>query len=308
MPRSFSGPFQAFRAALITPTIRATNVEFQPGEKSIVLPIHRSGRRSAGFTLIELLVVITIIAILAAILFPVFAQAREKARQTSCLSNQKQIGHAILMYAEDYDEAIVPVLAVGTDGTTTTWPFLLQPYLKNGQPASRDADQKSPEGVMACPSYSDEKLKNGSFEAWGERYYDDVLPAKQYQAHYGIGLGISTQDFGAPADYCGTESGPHFHFAGSNIGSRDPSRHKTMYLSQVQRASETAIVTDGLTAVAPNNRPFVVMGADSMKAHQEGSTLAFLDGHAKWIARNSEGYIAQDAAGCWYQKYYTVDR
>jgi prepilin-type N-terminal cleavage/methylation domain-containing protein len=58
-----------------------------------------------GFTLIELLVVIAIIAILAAILFPVFAQAREKARQTACLSNTKQIGTAFMMYVQDYDEA-----------------------------------------------------------------------------------------------------------------------------------------------------------------------------------------------------------
>ncbi|MEN6304741.1 MAG: prepilin-type N-terminal cleavage/methylation domain-containing protein, partial [Armatimonadia bacterium] len=59
-----------------------------------------------GFTLIELLVVIAIIAILAAILFPVFAKAREKARQSSCLSNMKQMGLACLQYAQDYDEVL----------------------------------------------------------------------------------------------------------------------------------------------------------------------------------------------------------
>src|SRR5688572_32454704 len=74
------------------------------------------GRR-AGFTLIELLVVIAIIAILAAILFPVFAQAREKARQAGCLSNLKQIGNALTMYIRDFDENL-PVQPVGSPGRT----------------------------------------------------------------------------------------------------------------------------------------------------------------------------------------------
>ncbi|MFP3905369.1 MAG: type II secretion system protein, partial [Armatimonadota bacterium] len=62
--------------------------------------------RIKGFTLIELLVVIAIIAILAAILFPVFARAQDKARQTACLSNQKQLGTALMMYANDYDNTL----------------------------------------------------------------------------------------------------------------------------------------------------------------------------------------------------------
>jgi len=94
-----------------------------------------------GFTLIELLVVIAIIAILAAILFPVFARAREAARQTSCRSNLKQIGTALMMYRGDYDE-LMPPLASGdgtgpyqmpdnSTGTYVLWHHVLNPYIKN---------------------------------------------------------------------------------------------------------------------------------------------------------------------------------
>lgn len=91
-----------------------------------------------GFTLIELLVVIAIIAILAAILFPVFAQAREKARQTSCLSNFKQVALAHLMYVQDFDETFAPFMWGPGDGgfsydwaTCFTWPQMVVPYVKN---------------------------------------------------------------------------------------------------------------------------------------------------------------------------------
>ena len=85
--------------------------------------VSSSRRLSSAFTLIELLVVITIIAILAAILFPVFAQAREKARQTNCLSNIKNVGTAMLMYQQDADEMIMPnyILHYPVAGTTSTY-------------------------------------------------------------------------------------------------------------------------------------------------------------------------------------------
>ncbi|NLO04873.1 MAG: DUF1559 domain-containing protein [candidate division WS1 bacterium] len=92
--------------------------------------------RRKGFTLIELLVVIAIIAILAAILFPVFARAREKARQSSCLSNLKQLGLGWAMYVQDYDEVCPPVYF---QYPTTYWYQVIEPYVKNEQ-------------IFACPS------------------------------------------------------------------------------------------------------------------------------------------------------------
>jgi prepilin-type N-terminal cleavage/methylation domain-containing protein/prepilin-type processing-associated H-X9-DG protein len=98
----------------------------------------RKRLRAMGFTLIELLVVIAIIAILAAILFPVFAQAREKARAISCISNLKQVGTAMMMYVQDYDETY-PFAQTSTNAAAPypnndgTWRATVQPYMKNGQ-------------------------------------------------------------------------------------------------------------------------------------------------------------------------------
>src|SRR5216683_7660396 len=98
-------------------------------------------KKKIGFTLIELLVVIAIIAILAAILFPVFAQAREKARAISCLSNCKQSGLAYQMYIQDYDETtpcqVTPVAQRDVNNYFVVsggyWYILIQPYVKNWQ-------------------------------------------------------------------------------------------------------------------------------------------------------------------------------
>ena len=104
-------------------------------------------QRREGFTLIELLVVIAIIAILAAILFPVFAKAREKARQASCNSNMKQIGVAMLSYVQDYDEKFGQSLSGTAAGTFTVYHEIM-PYMKSSQ-------------ILECPSNQDEITRAG---------------------------------------------------------------------------------------------------------------------------------------------------
>jgi prepilin-type N-terminal cleavage/methylation domain-containing protein/prepilin-type processing-associated H-X9-DG protein len=112
-------------------------------------PFVTSPRKHGAFTLIELLVVIAIIAILAAILFPVFAQAREKARQTSCLSNTKQMGSGIMMYTQDYDETYPLAMQTrGTAGWVNCWAIVTQPYVKTYD-------------IFRCPSDTDFTSKAG---------------------------------------------------------------------------------------------------------------------------------------------------
>jgi prepilin-type N-terminal cleavage/methylation domain-containing protein/prepilin-type processing-associated H-X9-DG protein len=132
-----------------------------------------------GFTLIELLVVIAIIAILAAILFPVFAKAREKARQTSCLSNMKEIALAGLMYAQDYDECSF-IQGEGVDRAHFYgYVLTLDPYIKNSQiwtcPSARQAPHPFNCGCGTAPNYMiswyglNVEASNGIPMAWIKR-------------------------------------------------------------------------------------------------------------------------------------------
>ena len=133
-----------------------------------------------GFTLIELLVGIAIIAILAAILFPVFAQAREKARGASCLSNEKQMGLGLMMYVQDYEESLPPNQAYYPDPVTLTltrhtWADMIYPYIKNGtaHADNNGSPIQGKGGVWACPSFPGDQ----DFH-YGVNYtlFDDATP------------------------------------------------------------------------------------------------------------------------------------
>jgi len=120
---------------------------------------HLTSTKKSAFTLIELLVVIAIIAILAAILFPVFAQAREKARAITCVSNMKQIGLAIIQYQQDYDEYLNPANYQVPGGSGTVefrWYQIVNPYIKNGtviQTGPNAGHLNGAGGVWHCPSF-----------------------------------------------------------------------------------------------------------------------------------------------------------
>ena len=138
-------------------------------------------RRSSGFTLIELLVVIAIIAILAAILFPVFARAREKARANTCLSNTKQLTLGLLMYVNDFDERFPPSMSGW--GSPPGWETLTYPYVKNVQ-------------IYQCPDIINQ----------GTQYYNPIpgaSPAANFPRSYQIN-GLSSGICGnAPSTYYG---------------------------------------------------------------------------------------------------------
>lgn len=271
-------------------------------------------RSRAGFTLIELLVVIAIIGILAAILFPVFGQAREMARQTACLSNTRQIGTGVLMYAQDYDEMVLPwrncpvrtqdgVEACTADAQAASlWTVTIQPYLKNGQ-------------VLFCPSFDLAR----TIQAMDQADCDGdgtpgsgssgALPADKYFAHYGLAYhGVFN------AGSCDTTgSAPYAMFPGSGWTSEGGTYHFfNQSLSSVVETARTANVGDGLTFQNhdASGQPFLgaLFGCESRYRHRGGANLTFLDGHSKWISDNPERHLAQDDAGCYFEKYFAADK
>lgn len=200
-----------------------------------------------GFTLIELLVVIAIIAILAAILFPVFARAREKARQTSCLNNVKQLCLAILQYTQDYDERYTPAYCTNPH---VPWPLLLQPYVKNQQ-------------VVTCPSDNDPW--NGSLTSYTPRW--EISYILNYRMHPSLdsatGTGVKMGAVARPAEVITlTENAD-----GST--------------SNLQPTCQYAWGTSG-SSVSAGYNPWARLSF----RHNGGANCGFADGHAKWLHAN----------------------
>lgn len=218
-------------------------------------------RMKRGFTLIELLVVIAIIAILAAILFPVFAKAREKARQASCLSNLKQLGNAYMMYVQDYDETLlVSPHQDWPPGWMVPWYDNLNPYTKNAQ-------------IFTCPSFRGIGLTQVAFN--GTNYPgggNDVWwsgTGVNYPG-YGIVQPISntwnvhqSAEFKAPAD--------HAIFADNKRPCICPwSPAATAMMAHASACGWEVNCNDPSTW-------------EDKTRHNGGSNVAFLDGHAKWM-------------------------
>jgi prepilin-type N-terminal cleavage/methylation domain-containing protein/prepilin-type processing-associated H-X9-DG protein len=232
-----------------------------------------------GFTLIELLVVIAIIAILAAILFPVFAQARESARQTTCLSNIKQIALANNMYLQDSDEVFVPVggsieqpwpatgrLTANGLKPFNGWSMNLLPYIKSRDLFQCPSMDKTFSGRGDCAAFNGQRMTNH----YAYNYFlgaDDTYPFGDY---YRVPDGtvfespISLAAVSQPANVIS-----HFH-----SGSVPP------YGATWGCVYVTIELPDFYNKIRPRLR------------HKDGDNLAFADGHAKWFQMKE-----QDSAG-----------
>jgi prepilin-type N-terminal cleavage/methylation domain-containing protein/prepilin-type processing-associated H-X9-DG protein len=224
-----------------------------------------STSRNRGFTLIELLVVIAIIAILAAILFPVFARARENARRASCQSNLKQIALGVFQYTQDYDEKYPKVIVNGgsgspPSGTTSTptnpygWADALQPYLKSTQ-------------IFQCPSETGAPTAaiSGNFSGqtdptatqYTDYWYNSQLSTASQASIESVSLTVMNGD--------GTGDRSYYYYDGCNANG-------------------------GTTVSTCDTTVGYIQGLGSAHGrHLDGGNYAFADGHVKWLKGNTLG-------------------
>lgn len=221
---------------------------------------HKPIRRA--FTLIELLVVIAVIAILAAILFPVFAQAREKARQTACLSNMRQMTLGVMMYAQDYDETL-PLAATATPTGFLNWHDLVDPYVRNKQ-------------IWICPSaqapIKDIFGKPVCHYGWNAYYLNQSIDvANIYSLNNAPGVTLA-----------GASQPSHLVIMGDNRGidGKQPDNHLSTYM-------------------LPPSQPDADFWGRPEARHTQGAVVALFDGHVKWF-RPGGFYTGQTPIDSWF--------
>jgi len=234
-----------------------------------------------GFTLIELLVVIAIIAILAAILFPVFARARAKALQASCLSNVKQITLALSMYVTDYDGRYMNTSHMGycdyppppTPGSNRDGISLLNPYIKNTQ-------------IWVCPSLSTSELTSWGYwwNDWGNIGYTHLCSGYMFNDYYDPWCCGNEGWNGVSA---GRVAYPGTCSAGGDGWCANYGDVVALYGDIIEYASNPT-ESAGLTAAIPYWPVSVWTGCMQWEARHDGlCNFGFLDGHAKAMSLNA---------------------
>jgi prepilin-type N-terminal cleavage/methylation domain-containing protein/prepilin-type processing-associated H-X9-DG protein len=245
-------------------------------DSGVVITRRKDAMRRKGFTLIELLVVIAIIAILAAILFPVFAQAREKARQTSCSSNLKQLALGELMYAQDYDERL-PIRWAVTPAGNIYIPDLLYPYIKNAQ-------------LFECPSWSSSRS-----DLFMGLPLTTPRPLPAVALSYGW-LGGAPSHFGSPCQVCGRTCSQNYHihdgYRGVKLATIEAPANQVMIheLKDVLCPDRDALSAD------TGGHQFEKFSTDPNRAYHNGqANYAFADGHVKSLSKITVGQLTPSA-------------
>ncbi len=264
-----------------------------------------------GFSLGEVLAATGLLLLAVIPSFPVLPRAREHARQLQCMDNVKTMMFGVLMYAQDYDEAVVPWWKmreyVGQPLNERFWIGLLQPYIHSAllppDPNRTYTVGGQPLGVHKCPAWTQQRFLEGvNIPDCYPSAMDAYFPPTQVFAHYAVVFQMATRG-GA-----GTPQEPYYHFAGS-LCYPPESGGVTRYLHEIKRPLETVLLGDGITFLDKGPTYVVIhIGCGAQKIHSDGANYGFADGHSAFIKGNSERYLAtaeENGQTVYFMRYFT---